>query len=215
MKRTFFAAIAAILMVGLLASTPLATKATPTWKVYSFNSSGQAYSSKAATTFTTGSGFNFSTAPNTALLTTQDKSLTGDLTGKTLTANFTITGSSDAAFTYYGDPDGCGTPATARLYFTGTGEKSPGFYSNYWWSNPGSQAISVSGTAMSISVPLTSSWSNWNGKPVSDVPTNFAAAVRSVSSVGVSFGGGCFFANGVGITAGSAQFILTSFTVTP
>src|SRR6476659_7435023 len=104
MKRTIFAALAAILMVGLVASTAFAApKATPTWKVFSYNSSGQAYSSKTAATFTTGVGFNFASAPNTALLTTQDKSLTGNLTGKTLNASFTITGTSDAAFTYYGD----------------------------------------------------------------------------------------------------------------
>ena len=53
----------------------------------------------------------------------QGSGLLGDLTGKTLTATFTITGTA-TAFTYYkeGDPENdgkCGTPAPAsvRLYF--------------------------------------------------------------------------------------------------
>jgi hypothetical protein len=213
MKRILPAMVAALLMVALASSTALATPKT-TWKVYTFNASGQAYSSKTATTFNTGIGFNFLSTPDTALLTTADKSLTGDLTGKTLTATFEITGTSDAAFTYYGAPGQCGLNGPfVRLYFTGTGEKAPGFYSNYWWSNPASTALAVNGGTLSLSVPLTTGWSDWNGQPVSAVPANFAAAVASVSSVGLSFGGGCFFANGVGVTAGSASFILMGYTV--
>lgn len=45
----------------------------------------------------------------------------------------------------------------------------------------------------------------------------FAAAVKDVQMIGLSFGGGCFFENGVGIVpgTGSGSFRLMDFTVTP
>ena len=59
----------------------------------------------------------------------------------------------------------------------------------------------------------TANWSDWGGELAASVPTYFAAAAQDVSSIGLSFGGGCFFANGVGVTARNASFVLTSFTV--
>ena len=42
---------------------------------------------------------------------------------------------------------------------------------------------------------------------------SFNAAASIITAVGLSFGGGCFFENGVGTTDGSGTFTLTSFTV--
>lgn len=218
MKR-FFAAMTAALMVALVASATMAAP-TPQWKVYTYNSSGQAYTSKIATTYTTGRGFDFLSTPDTALLTTsQDKSLLGNLTGKTLTATFTITGASPT-FTYYGAPDACGTAPAVRLYFEGNSKGKFTYdtagYSKFWWSNPVSTTLAVSSDTLTLQASLdTANWSDWGGELASTVPTYFDKAVASVSSVGVSFGGGCFFANGVGVATGSAQFILTGYTVTP
>jgi hypothetical protein len=36
-----------------------------------------------------------------------------------------------------------------------------------------------------------------------------------VTAIGLSFGGGCFFENGVGTTDGSGTFTLNSYTVSP
>ena len=207
--------VLAILASLALAGTALAAPATG-WKVYSFNASGQAYSSKTATKV---NGFDFTAAPDTALFTNkQDKSLLGDLTGKALTATFTISGSPDAAFTYYGAPGACSTPASVRLYFEGntTGKFTydTAGYSKYWWSNPTASVLAVSSTSVTLSVPLdTANWSDWGGELASSVPTAFAAATTQVSAVGLSFGGGCFFANGVGMSAGSATFTLASYSV--
>jgi hypothetical protein len=41
----------------------------------------------------------------------------------------------------------------------------------------------------------------------------FTAAVSNVTTIGLSFGGGCFFENGVGTTDGSGTFTLDSFKV--
>jgi hypothetical protein len=45
----------------------------------------------------------------------------------------------------------------------------------------------------------------------------FQQAVKDVQMIGVSFGGGCFFENGVGIQpgTGSGSFRLMDFSVTP
>src|SRR3954468_21084763 len=111
--------------------------AAANWKVYKFNSSGQAYASRVATTSATGIGFNFLPTPDDALFLTSHKGsgLLGNLSGKTVSATFTVSG---GPFTYYGEgtPENpCGSPASARLYFTGdtTGKFA---YTKYWWSNP-------------------------------------------------------------------------------
>lgn len=218
MKKTFAAMVAALLMVSLVSSAALAApKPTSLWNVSSINAGGASYTPKAAPGVAGSSlaNFDFTNATNTALLTTsKDKSLIGDLTGKVITATFTITGTTDAAFTYSGAPGACGLNGPfVRLYFTGNGEKSPGFYSDFWWSHPGSAALSVTGTnqvTLTASLADVAGWSDWNGQSPA---SNFLAAAASVSEIGLSFGGGCFFANGVGLSTGSASFHLVSYSL--
>jgi hypothetical protein len=212
MKRLLAAMTAALVMVAMVSSVAVASSSP--WNVYSINAGGTAYTPKAAP----GSSgviasFAFPTTPVAALLTTaQDKSLLGDLTGKTITANFTIT-APGAVFTYGGAPDGCNTAPAVRLYFTG-GPNSKFSYTGFWWSNPQSFTLTNGGSTLSLSLASTD-WSDWNGQSATTEAAGFAAAVKNVSSIGLSFGGGCFFANGVGVSSGSASFSLTSFTVAP
>jgi hypothetical protein len=71
--------------------------------------------------------------------------------------------------------------------------------------------------AMTVTATVNGAeWSDFFGHFGSD-PTyaaGFAAAASNVTSIGLSFGGGCFFENGVGTTDGSGTFTLTSFSVT-
>ncbi len=64
-----------------------------------------------------------------------------------------------------------------------------------------------------------SQWSDFYGHYGNDpaYAAGFANAVQDVQLIGVSFGGGCFFENGVGIKpgTGSGQFQLLDFTATP
>jgi hypothetical protein len=190
--------------------------AAPNWKVYNYNSSGQAYATTVATASSAGIGFNFLSAPNTAFfMTGQQKDLLGDLSGKTITATFTISASSDPAFTYYGAPGDCGLVGpSVRLFFEGN-MTGPLAYTKYWWSNPYSDTLaSLVGNTLTLSVQVVpSNWSDWNGHGGSDELAGFAAAAADVSTIGLSFGGGCFFANGVGMSSGSASFLLTSYSV--
>lgn len=155
---------------------------------------------------------NFTNQSNTALLVTNNKAqfpnLLGNLTGKSVTATFTVSGAN--AFTYYGEPDGCGTPANVRLYFETS--NAGGFdYTHYWWSNPAS-AVLANGTVTVTAAIDPALWSDWNGQVGTIVPDQFAAAASNVTTIGLSFGGGCFFENGVGTTDGSGTFTLNSYT---
>jgi hypothetical protein len=170
-------------------------------------------------------GFTFESAPNDALLTTtnpaQSSQLLGDLTGKTLSATVGVTITSGApVFTYYGEPDPCGSPASVRIFFA-TNVGSPSASSSnfketdYWWSNPSSEQLqALEAGDMTMSAALTGgNWSDYYGHFGNEpnYSAAFAAAVQSVTQVGVSFGGGCFFENGVGVSGGTADFRLMSF----
>jgi hypothetical protein len=57
-----------------------------------------------------------------------------------------------------------------------------------------------------------SSWSDYYGHfGVGPYAAGFEAAISNVTAIGVSFGGGCFFENGVGTTDGSGTFTLNTF----
>jgi hypothetical protein len=220
-------ALAALWSDGSMAADKNAAKATgpaqaaasdngaPKSKVWTYNPSGRAFkggvpasggSDKIAT-------FAFPVSPDTALLVTDHGSykdvLLGDLTGKTVNAKVSDSG---GTFTYYGQPDACGRPANVRLYFQ---TKSPASFSetDYWWSNPVSRPLG-STTATTLSAKLDpDKWSDYNGHFGSN-PVYTAAfndAVKNVTSIGLSFGGGCFFENGVGAPNGGS-FTLWTFS---
>ncbi len=223
MRKALSLGAAALLVLTLAApvaaddfSQGASVNAAPNWKVYNYNPSGQAYATSVATFSSAGIGFDFLSAPNTAFfMTSQQKDLLGNLTGKTITATFTIQGSTDAAFTYYGAPGACGLKGpNVRLFFEGN-MTGPLDYANYWWSNPYSATLaSLVGNTVTLIVPINpGKWSDWNGQWGTTVPDGFAAAAADVSTIGLSFGGGCFFANGVGVSSGNASFVLTSYAV--
>ncbi len=227
MKRFFAAVTAALLLAGLLSGAALASsKTTNLWSVWNINAGGAAYvPTNAPATATSLANFTFPESPTTALLTTsQTPSLLGDLTGKTITATFTITASQEAAFTYSGagSSGDCGTPASVRLYFeantNGKFTYDTAGYSKYWWSHAVAStnvdAYTLAGGTFTLTVPLdVNDWSDWGGEPANSIPTYFANAVANVDGIGLSFGGGCFYANGVGLSAGSASFTLTSYSL--
>jgi hypothetical protein len=73
-----------------------------------------------------------------------------------------------------------------------------------------------SGT-MSVAIS-PANWSDWNGHAGTFSPAVTAAfntSITKVTTIGLSFGGGCFFENGVTTSDGSGTFTLNSFSVTP
>jgi hypothetical protein len=198
---------------------------SPSWHVGYYNPSGRALSFGQAQNTSSGlASLNFTNQPNTALLVTdqgsQRNNLLGDLSNKSsVSASFTISGS-PSGFNYYGEgtpSNACGTPANVRLFFETS--NAGGFdETHYWWSNtlPNSSAILSTGTNTIGPVSLDGvNWSDFNGHFGSDsaYSSQFTAAKANVTSIGLSFGGGCFFENGVGTTNGSGTFTLNSYTV--
>ena len=238
-KRSFLATIAipSLLAMALLAATvPATTHAEDfenpkagavKWTVVDYNRV-QTHPARVPYKIPGGIGFDFLFTPDTALLGTSHPSYRGDLwgnmSGKTLSTSVGVTVTPGTLFEYYGQPDACGTPASVRFYFqTDTSGKFE--ETDYWWSNPVSidlqtlEAIQPLDYSMSVSFSNPSQWSDYNGH-FGDDPAYSAAflkAVKNVQFVGLSFGGGCYFENGVGIVpgTGSGNFRLMDFTATP
>jgi hypothetical protein len=215
---------------GLNCTLDPATTPSASWTVYDYNPSGRAIrprvsaDSMPATTSADTTSFPFKLNTYTALLTTRDNSLTGDLSSKTLNVSVSVSGSTTGTFKYQ-NGDGCAYPANVRFYFTSpkasgtTGTDTTGFYTRFWWSNPANVQLLTENqgpTPISAIVADPNEWSDWNGKRGSDpeVTEAFQVAIRNVQTVGLSFGGGCFFENGVTTSDGMGTFQST-FTETP
>lgn len=164
---------------------------------------------------------NFADPDKTRLLfNKRDPALLGNLSSSTMSATFTVTGVT-GTFTYAGEgtsSNPCTGPLTAanvRLYFESVSPGTKFAFTNFWWSNPTTVLLAnkLNGS-LSASVADPTKWSDWNGKPGNNDPMTtvaFNAAAANVTAVGLSFGGGCFFENGVGTTDGSGSFTLTTF----
>jgi hypothetical protein len=160
--------------------------------------------------------FDFSVPDKTHLLyNSKDSSLLGDLRGSTMTATFTVSGVNESAtFTSSGT---CGsTPATVRIFFESIPPGAKFAYTNYWWADATTASYILANGTVTIKAlvdPTLEAWSDWNGQPSAANAGAFNAAAANVTQVALSFGGGCFFENGVGTTDGSGTFTLSTFTL--
>ena len=156
---------------------------------------------------------SFTNMANTALLlSTQGGSgyLGNDL-NETVTATFHISGST-GNFMYYGEPDACGTPANTRLFFETS--YAGGFdFTKYWWADSAFAYLGDGDFTLTATISPAGGWSDWNGQPSASNGPAFVGAASNVTGIGLSFGGGCGFENGVGTTDGSGSLTLDSFSV--
>jgi hypothetical protein len=200
------------------ASTLGPSSETRDWTVYDYNPSNQALAPRNSPNkmpaFTPDGGitwtFPFKPDIYTALFTTTDPSLTGNLTGRTLTDDISVSGDATSFMTQHNGGAGCNTnvPATVRFYFvspsaSGSSVGSPpaGFYTKFWWSNPVNLQLLFGNQTGQIVANMSNpaEWSDWNGTPASNpaVTAAFFEATQKVQSIGLSFGGVCFFETGV------------------
>jgi len=189
---------------------------TAKWTVYDYNPSNQAIAprnspnSMPATTTGTTTTFQFKPGIYTALLTTKDPSLTGDLSGKTLTDTIGVSGDATNFMTQHnGGSCVSNVPAAVRFYFRSpsasgpsTGTPPAGFYTQFWWSNPVNMALVSGNESQTIMASMSNpaQWSDWNGQNGSSNPAvmeAFLEATHKVLEIGLSFGGECFFETGV------------------
>jgi len=189
---------------------------TTKWTVYDYNPSNQAIAprnspnSMPATTTGATTTFQFKPGIYTALLTTKDPSLTGDLSTKALTDTISVSGDAASFMTQHNGGD-CGSnfPAAVRFYFRSpsasgpsTGTPPAGFYTQFWWSNPVNvQLLTGNQPPATIMANMfdPNQWSDWNGQRGSNpaVTEAFLEATHKVLEIGLSFGGECFFETGV------------------
>jgi len=190
---------------------------TTKWTVYDYNPSNQAIAPRSspnsmpATTTGTTTTFQFEPSIYTALLTTKDASLTGDLSTKTLTDTISVNGDAGSFMTQHNGGD-CvsNVPAAVRFYFRSpsasgpsTGTPPAGFYTQFWWSNPVNVQLLTGNQSPSIITANmfdATEWSDWNGQRGDSSPAvmeAFLEATHKVLEIGLSFGGECFFETGV------------------
>jgi hypothetical protein len=214
-KRKLLSAAALIgkrpwLLVGCLCVLVPVTvmAASTTWKLYSFNASGRALRAQKVSydTSTNTVSFTFPETPDAAYLTSAKVGNFGNLTGQTLKGSASITASPGTTFANYPGGSGSTSDPMVGLYFStkGTGGFDPTIY---WWSTkrvPLSTILAHPGTPLDTQL-LAGLWTDYYGQPD---PASFNAAVMNVIDWGVSFGGDCFYANGVGTPTGSADFSL-------
>jgi len=189
---------------------------TTKWTVYDYNPSNQAIAprnspnSMPATTTGATTTFPFKLGTYTALLTTKDASLTGDLSMKMLTDTISVNGDATSFMTQHNGGD-CvsNVPAAVRFYFRSpsasgpsTGTPPAGFYTQFWWSNPVNVPLLSGNQSQTITASMSdpNEWSDWNGQVGSSSPAvmeAFLEATHKVLEIGLSFGGECFFETGV------------------
>jgi hypothetical protein len=130
---------------------------------------------------------------------------------------------------FVGNPDG-GNPAVSyvRLFIQanlpedgsancGVGHKN---ILNYWWAvgSMSSYTFVPGGTTATVTLTASLDPTNWSGicgNSAALNPTGFSSALSDIKYVGLSFGSGSFFANGMGVdgSTGMATFQLLSYTV--
>ena len=226
---TAVSVLAAILLATQSARAGDSPAMAGKWQVGDFDEAGN-FGFHGAEEFKGGAvGFEFLERPDTSFLITDHaaykKKLFGDQTGKSLVARVTVAVTPGTEFQYWGEPDGSGRAANVRLYFEtakllGTPQPPPSTqgFSSFWWSFPISVDLAdlMDGEA-NLTVPLEPGlWldcQNLSGDSDDAHRDFFAAAIAQIDMVGLSFGGGYFFHNGLGIVpgTGSGSFRLLSY----
>jgi hypothetical protein len=190
---------------------------TTEWTVYDYNPSNQAIAprnspnSMPATTTGATTTFQFKAGIYTALLTTTDPSLTGDLSTRSLSDTISVSGDATSFMTQHGGGNcSANVPAAVRFFFrspsasgSSVGTPPAGFYTQFWWSNPVNAPL-LSGnqgqTTIMANMSDPTEWSDWNGQRGDSSPAvteAFLEAIQKVQAIGLSFGGECFFETGV------------------
>jgi hypothetical protein len=82
-----------------------------------------------------------------------------------------------------------------------------------WWAiDPNSYELVAGATETTLVVPLDpTQWSGVYGERASDALAWWNDALTHVSSIGVTFGGGCFYGHGVNESGGTARFVIADY----
>lgn len=115
---------------------------------------------------------------------------------------------------FYGFPEAgntCAVAANTRVFIFANNNDWSGPFSRWWAA---SDFVALAPGSYVFDVPLSPErWTSVNGVAGSAAPTEFASALKNVSSLGVSFGAGCFYGHGVYADGGTARWVLTAYEV--
>jgi len=130
----------------------------------------------------------------------------------TLSVSFAVHTNGPVLFDWHTEPfNTCDVPATVRPFVLANNDWSSEY--GRWWSNPASYQLAAGSATLTL--PLTPDlWSDVNGHmgTYDDASRlGFANAISHLSSVGLTFGGGCFFGHGVVVSGGTASFTVIDY----
>lgn len=129
-----------------------------------------------------------------------------------LNINYRIEVSDQPLFNY--DFDGfnnCPNDANTRPFIWAYHNDLTNEYAR-WWSINSYAYLAAGDYTLQASLD-PSQWSSVYGKVGSDYPVEFNNALNNISSIGMTFGGGCFYGHGVNTSNGTARFVLTNYQV--
>lgn len=139
------------------------------------------------------------------------------LTGR-LSVSLTVKTTGAPVFNYQTESaNTCPGTASVRPFFQAHNDWSGEF--GRWWADPDVAPLASGSTTLVIPISADR-WTSVYGKRANqDATTNaaFADAAANVTSLGVTFGGGCFYGHGVFVNrgTGTAQFVLSNYSVLP
>jgi hypothetical protein len=135
----------------------------------------------------------------------------------TLSVTMQVTAAGPVVFFYQFDPaNTCSAPASVRPFIWAHGHSLGSEEFDRWWSNQ--VAFPLQAGTTTLTVPLTPDrWSSVFGRLGTESAATeqaFKSALSDVTSLGVTFGGGCYFGHGVNVQGGRAEFSILKYQVT-
>ena len=105
-------------------------------------------------------------------------------------------------------------PATVSFYFQRRGDNwsGSGRYESYRWYVPVRAVIPLAAGERTVTVRLDEAWTNVYGRPNTQDPEGFAAALAETSEIGIAFGSASRRSHGVYAT-GPASFTLLGLKI--
>lgn len=135
----------------------------------------------------------------------------------TIDVSVTMTKDSGTTYVYDGPAPGnpCDVAPSAHLLLVRHPDAlGPG--DPRWWWRGGSIPLGAGDITLSADLTDLSQWSDVNGLTADSSPAataRFHDVLRWLGTVGLTFGGGCFYGHGAWIDTGSARFTVTDFSV--
>lgn len=145
---------------------------------------------------------------NYAYAASPSKSITGTLH---VTVRIDATGGQPQ---FLGAPEAgntCAVPANMRPFIFANNNDWSGQFSRWWAA---ADSVTLAPGSFTFDIPLAPErWTSVNGIAGSAAPAQFDSALQNVSSLGLTFGAGCFYGHGVYVDGGTARWVLTAYEV--